>query len=296
MLATKASTFTHRSSLACTTCRERHVRCDGIRPRCTRCSSEARVCEYTPSRRGGLTRAELAARRAAKDRGSSSTVEGRCCDGAGKLPRRRIAAATATVTEAAAIVATASPSPPDPLVDLYYRHFHRHHPFLLPQRCMTDLLSNKARRDELEPLLASIRFIGSLYAKSEQATELGESVRLAIQARGDLNPDPALAQCRLLYSIATYWCGDRDTGRREIDAALGIAIGLGMHRREFALENSGSPGGEDPVLAESLRRTWWSIYMVDAWYAAIRKTPTFATRDVHVTADLPCEERDYESG
>lgn len=116
------------------------------------------------------------------------------------------------------------------------------------------VLSNKARRGELEPLLACMRFIGSLYAKSDQATELGESVRLDIHTRGDLNPDPALAQCRLLYSIGTYWCGDRDTSRREMDAALGIAVGLGMHCREFTIENSGS--GEDPVLAESLRTTW----------------------------------------
>ncbi|TLD33105.1 hypothetical protein PspLS_01334 [Pyricularia sp. CBS 133598] len=303
MPATKASTFTHRSSLACKTCRDRHVRCDGIRPCCTRCSSEARVCEYTPSRRGGLTRAELAARRAAKDRGGS-TAGVKCCDGAGTIQRRRAAVAPAAVAPGA-VATTASSSLPvllsatgpaaalDPLVDLYYRHFHRHHPFLLPQRYMAEHLSNKTRRDELEPLLASMRFIGSLYAKSDQAAELGESVRLAIQARGDLNPDPALAQCRLLYSIGTYWCGDRDTARREMDAALGIAMGLGMHRREFALENSGP---RDPVLVESLRRTWWSIYVVDAWYAAIRKTPTFATRGVYVTADLPCEEREYEAG
>lgn len=141
MLATKASTFTHRSSVACTTCRDRHVHCDGTRPCCAHCSSEARVCEYTPSRRGGLTRAELAARRAAKDRPSSTTGV-RCCNDAGSLPGRRRAAATAVA------VASASPSPPvsvsgtvpslalDPLLDLYYRHFHRYHPFLLPQRCM----------------------------------------------------------------------------------------------------------------------------------------------------------------
>ncbi|KAI6311369.1 hypothetical protein MCOR30_010873 [Pyricularia oryzae] len=127
-------------------------------------------------------------------------------------------------------------------------------PAALPEDVWAHVLSNKARRGELEPLLACMRFIGSLYAKSDQATELGESVRLDIHTRGDLNPDPALAQCRLLYSIGTYWCGDRDTSRREMDAALGIAIGLGMHCREFTIENSGS--GEDPVLAESLRTTW----------------------------------------
>ncbi|KAL5876878.1 hypothetical protein ACKVWC_006037 [Pyricularia oryzae] len=31
-------------------------------------------------------------------------------------------------------------------------------------------------------------------------------------------------------------------------------------------------------------------------YAAIRKKPTFATRNVHITADLPCEERDSTIG
>ncbi|QBZ60482.1 hypothetical protein PoMZ_07423 [Pyricularia oryzae] len=262
MLATKASTFTHRSSVACTTCRDRHVHCDGTRPCCTHCSSEARVCEYTPSRRGGLTRAELAARRAAKDRPSSTTGV-RCCNDAGSLPGRRRAAATAVAVANTSTVTTPSS---------YHRDVWAH------------VLSNKARRGELEPLLACMRFIGSLYAKSDQATELGESVRLDIHTRGDLNPDPALAQCRLLYSIGTYWCGDRDTSRREMDAALGIAIGLGMHCREFTIENSGS--GEDPSIYTWLMRG----------YAAIRKKPTFATRNVHITADLPCEEREYESG
>lgn len=307
----KVSTATPRSSLACTTCRNRHVRCDGTKPHCNRCSSEDRLCEYTPSRRGGLTRAELAARRAPKDKGSNSSHAWRGDDHSTPVyspPTPKQAITVSVNWPASPTAPDASDAPSllpqpaavmDPLIDLYYRHFHRHHPFLLPRRYMVEQLSSPARHEELGPLVASIRFIGSLYAKSEQATAaaaaMGESVRLAIRARDDalLPAGPSLAQCRLLYSIGSYWCGDGDAARREMDAALRIAMHLGMHRRESSTR--GRSAG-DPVLAESLRRTWWSIYVVDAWYAAIRKQKIFATRDVDVTADLPCEEQEYESG
>jgi hypothetical protein len=65
-----------------------------------------------------------------------------------------------------------------------------------------------------------------------------------------------------------------------------------MSGQEFA--HAFSDG--DPVLAESWRRTWWQIYIVDYSYAAIRHDTEFTTRDIPVTVDLPCEEREYESG
>ncbi|KAL7941818.1 hypothetical protein V8C42DRAFT_333796 [Trichoderma barbatum] len=52
-----------RVSLACLPCRTRHVRCDAKKPRCNRCSEEDKECNYAKSRRGGLDRAALAARR-----------------------------------------------------------------------------------------------------------------------------------------------------------------------------------------------------------------------------------------
>lgn len=38
--------------LACTYCRNKHLRCDGGQPNCGRCRRDERNCQYLPSRRG----------------------------------------------------------------------------------------------------------------------------------------------------------------------------------------------------------------------------------------------------
>ncbi|KAG6354797.1 hypothetical protein INS49_003878 [Diaporthe citri] len=63
-----------------------------------------------------------------------------------------------------------------------------------------------------------------------------------------------------------------------------------MFRQEFASEH----GAADPVLMECWRRTWWMLYIVDAYYAGTLGTMNFAVVDVDATVDLPCEEREYE--
>ncbi len=69
-------------------------------------------------------------------------------------------------------------------------------------------------------------------------------------------------------------------------------MNLAMFRRQFAIEN----GEGCPALQESWRRTWWQIYIVDCFYAAIQRNISFPTRDITATVDLPCEESEYESG
>ena len=101
-----------------------------------------------------------------------------------------------------------------------------------------------------------------------------------------------MVQCHLLYSIDLYWCEDKEQGRGEIDAAIHIALDLAMFDRQYATDN----GNGDGALEESWRRTWWQVFIVDAYYAAIRRAPTFPTCDIDPTVDLPCEEDQYESG
>ncbi|KAL1890339.1 hypothetical protein Sste5346_008341 [Sporothrix stenoceras] len=65
-----------------------------------------------------------------------------------------------------------------------------------------------------------------------------------------------------------------------------------MFRQDFAAKY----GAQDAVLTECWRRTWWMLYMVDAFYAGTLGAASFATVDVVATVDLPCEEADYEKG
>lgn len=65
-----------------------------------------------------------------------------------------------------------------------------------------------------------------------------------------------------------------------------------MHRAEFASQH----GQGDPVLEESWRRTWWSIYITDAHISGNAHSYSTQTGAAQITAELPCEEQQYESG
>ncbi|KAK4946531.1 hypothetical protein LTR10_014383 [Elasticomyces elasticus] len=101
-----------------------------------------------------------------------------------------------------------------------------------------------------------------------------------------------MVQCRILYSIALFWNNYKDEAKREMDAAVQLGVDLQMFRQDFAAKH----GAQDAVLTECWRRTWWMLYMIDAFYAGTLGAMNFATVDVDATIELPCEECDYEQG
>ncbi|RVX71521.1 hypothetical protein B0A52_05093 [Exophiala mesophila] len=182
----------------------------------------------------------------------------------------------------------------DLLLDLYYKYFQRLHPFVLPQRHLSRLLADPANYEKLKPLIAMMKFIGSLYAECENCREL-KAVASALRSerqKSSLKPDGFLVQCHLLSSMALYWFGEESESREEMANAINLALQLGMHDRHFAAANCYG----DAVLQESWRRTWWTIYVIDAFYAAMTHVTTFPTCNIEATTELPCEEEDYESG
>lgn len=308
-----------RSSLACLPCRSRHLKCDGKKPECTRCAEAARECLYTRSRRGGLDRAALAERRqllaAVEGLPSLGNVEpapirrpqpqallGQDSDPLFISPQFRIPDDPGILSDFDLGEAFSGPTPPatpqvqvrdienDALVNLYYKDFHRFHPFILPQRHLITLCHDPGRETSFKPLVTVVRFIGHLYDAKKWSTPFKEFVELCfLQASPN---DPVMVQCRLLYSIALFWYGYKEDAKREMDAAVQLALQLGMSRQEFATDN----GCQDPVLVECWRRTWWMLFMVDAFYAGTLGAMNFATLDVEARVELPCEESEYESG
>jgi hypothetical protein len=92
--------------------------------------------------------------------------------------------------------------------------------------------------------------------------------------------------------MALFWHDYKADAKREMDAAVKLALDLKMFRKEFAAEH----GAQDPVIAESWRRTWWMVFVVDAYYTGTLGTMNFQVIDVEATTELPCEEAEYESG
>jgi hypothetical protein len=65
-----------------------------------------------------------------------------------------------------------------------------------------------------------------------------------------------------------------------------------MNEASFARANSVNSS----VLEESLRRTWWELYIVDIYFAAIHRRPTFETSSAKSFPSLPCAQSLYEAG
>ena len=299
-----------RSSLACLACRSRHVKCDGDTPKCGRCVETGKDCQYTQSRRGGLDRAALAARRKRlaipqspvlslgsaigisrdtsgyADRGTGCGYhEGPVGDGYVDDP---VGVVQIPMTDSSQL--SAKDIQDDPLILLYFQTFHKSHPFVLPLQHLSRLYRDASLQPRLDPLISSLRLIGNVYASKELSKEL--RCHVDAQLSQSSPSDPFSVQGHLLYSIVLFWFGCKDDSQLQKNAAVQQAIDLGMPQKRFAAEN----GRGDAVLEESWRRTWWMVYIVDAYYAGTLGTMNMAALDVDTTADLPCEEMEYQSG
>ncbi|KAM0196063.1 hypothetical protein ACHAPI_006081 [Fusarium lateritium] len=135
-----------------------------------------------------------------------------------------------------------------------------------------------------------MRLVGNFYTAHEWSHSL--QIEAAIRISQLQSSNPVQVQCRLLYSIALFWNNFRTEADREIEAAKDTALALGMHMQEFAAAN----GFGDEVLMESWRRTWWMLYIVDAYYAGTLGTLNLKVFHIEASVDLPCEESEYESG
>ena len=301
-----------RSSLACLPCRSRHLKCDGKRPHCARCSEVGKQCSYARSRRGGLDRAALAERRK-QMAAAANTVSVNESDpqGAATVPRplERTAqhldmnyrhepgmlSLNGGTDTTGIFLQAASPAHPsnienDPLINSYYKNFHICHPFILPRKFLTRLYQDPHRQRGFAPLIAVLRFVGNIYSTREWSIPRKECIERSISQASP--SDPIVVQCRLLYSMALFWYDYKTDAKLQMDMATKLAIDLQMFRCEFAAAR----GADDLVLRESWRRTWWMLYIVDAYYAGTLGTMNLRVLKIDTTAELPCDEWDYESG
>jgi len=105
-------------------------------------------------------------------------------------------------------------------------------------------------------------------------------------------PRPSWRNATFFSPSLCTGCGEEARSQEEMDRAIRLALALAMHHRHFATKN----GHGDKILQESWRRTWWQIYIMDAYYAAMKHISASMTCDVDITTELPCEESEYESG
>lgn len=305
LVSTRVNT---RSSLACLECRTKHVKCDAKQPRCSRCTAYDKACQYTASRRGGLDRAALTERRRRLAKNSDAQLDHIASEISVAVSDEGVTLADESVTGADCLeVFHASlpvPTPvlenretpnfshggltDDSLVKSYYANFHHLHPFAPPYKHLVQL--SQASAFNFSPLIASMRLIGHIYDTHQWSESLSSAAEA--QLSQSKPSDAVQVQARLLYSIALFWYTFKAEAKEQMDAAIDVAIKLEMHKKEFAT----TWGFGDPIMVECWRRTWWMLFIADASYAGTLGTMNFKTLHVEPTAELPCEEADYESG
>ncbi|KAJ5819856.1 hypothetical protein N7474_005447 [Penicillium riverlandense] len=308
-----------RSSLACLPCRRRHMKCDGNRPSCNRCAETAKECHYSQSRRGGLDRAALAAlrRQRAAAAATAASEEAGVTDNSNsqRLPGPQqdqefrthvvepdfIRGYGPQVEIDSGNGTSITPLPTatrihidsveeDPLIDSYYKNFHKFHPLLLPKKHLAIHYRVPSKQPTLKPLIAIVRFIGNIYSAGDWSIPLKDYADACFSQAEPT--DPTMVQCRLLSSVAHFWYDHKIDAIQEMNTAFQLAVDLQMFRKEFAAKH----GSGDAVLMECWRRTWWTLSIVDAYYAGTLKTMRFRVLDFEATVELPCEESDYELG
>ncbi|GJC82695.1 hypothetical protein ColLi_05533 [Colletotrichum liriopes] len=135
-----------------------------------------------------------------------------------------------------------------------------------------------------------MRLVGNIYIAQEWSAQLKEHVESCFSEANQAHP--TMVQCRLLYSVALFWYSYKVEAKQQMDLAVRLALDLEMFQQGFARAH----GAEDPVLIESWRRTWWELYIIDAYYAGTLGTLSFTVVDIDATVELPCEEWEYETG
>ncbi|KAH8432669.1 fungal specific transcription factor domain-containing protein [Aspergillus melleus] len=175
----------------------------------------------------------------------------------------------------------------DPMIQLYYQNFHRSHPLLVPRKA---LASNLA--DRIPPYLLSImRYVGAHFYPDPAFKEEFRAQAYTVFADSTLR-DGFKVQGMLLLAIVEHAHGQDDNAHRSMQAAIDLALDLGMHRSGFAVENSEG----DFLMEESWCRTFWELYVVDGLLATMRDQSSFRLCRQRTDVRLPCAEDAFSSG
>lgn len=172
------------------------------------------------------------------------------------------------------------------LFDLYYLHFHPTHSWLPPKKTLIHLIETIP--DDFKFTMTMILYVGSIYADDVDNTSLRKDAYE--MASGELPETVWSVQALLSMCIAAFGeQQDKDCGLW-FDRTRDLALRLGLQYKSFA------DAEEDPILAESYRRTYWALYTQGSLRTVREHLGHWQLYEMKATTELPCEEWEYESG
>ena len=154
--------------------------------------------------------------------------------------------------------------------DSFYTYFFPSHPFVLPRKELQQQLERDA--ESLDYVITMINAIGSCYSRQH----------LDVFLPLDMSPSVFNVQALILRALFAEWNGEDDAADI-LQRGKEMALKIGLNKRNFTEME------RNPVLDETWRRTWWELYIVDAFFAGIRHLPTFNLFSVETDVELPVD-------
>ncbi|KJZ69919.1 hypothetical protein HIM_10704 [Hirsutella minnesotensis 3608] len=310
---------------ACLACRSKHLKCDGQSP-CARCLASQSECVYVASRRGYKGPRRGMVHNPNKRQATSPPDNSDCPMLLGARGGMEVPSFPTPSVMTSGSNFGPSPAPsnmqlyksycsvngidpvgyvmahhngsvpmhipvqsvPERCFDSFYHHFFASHPFVLPRQHLLRL----AKGTLMEPLLAAIRWVGSIYIDVERSVRdsmLEEAFRLVYDPQRPR--DGFLVQAMVLLIVGLDGSCQNDKAREILNDVERLALEIDLNTRPFATLH----GQGIPVLEESWRRTWWDLFVVDGMVAGLHRVTNFLLFDVPVDVALPCEEQQYLS-
>lgn len=174
------------------------------------------------------------------------------------------------------------------LVNLYYANFHAAHPILVPR----NLYALQAYPGYLRLV---VHFVGSQFSSTVSSdTLLGQVTEQFSKAVAEDTPATKfhLVQAKLLFSIAIHARNEIQECTAVLAQAVSLALEIGMHKKSFPIVH----GMRSALEEESMRRTWWELYVTDGFMAALQRKPSFHCHTAESDVLLPCDESSYLEG
>jgi hypothetical protein len=168
------------------------------------------------------------------------------------------------------------------LLDVFYSNFHPTHPILPPLR-MFYKFAQPAYFEQV------IKFIGAHFTPAASPEVYRPTIVASVV---DQESSPEKVQALLLLTIVLHSRNERQEAGILLAQAMDLAYEMGMHRKSFA--ETMSEG--DAIRAESLRRTWWELFIIEGMLTALGVRSSFTASMVPPEVPLPCEERIYQDG
>ena len=162
------------------------------------------------------------------------------------------------------------------LIGIYYAHFHQAHPVLPPHYVWAASSPPKYLVDLME-------YIGLHYLSSLPPSDRIRELRIAVDG-AELSVEKI--QGYLLLSVLLHGHEIGDGARECIGHAIECSLQLGLYLPDF----SNGIETQNPAIAESIRRTWWEILVIDTLLAAVQRGGILQFRKEVPDMPLPRDE------